>query len=75
MQLLQSWFVGASFGKCILDFYDPTAFVEMYKTLRVLNAVNHYEIGIPITIHFIALTLLLIPLVILLPQCCLLSTK
>ncbi len=41
----------SSFGKCFLDFYNPEKFVEMCKTLRVLNAVRYYEIGIPITIH------------------------
>lgn len=43
-------FKAASFGKCFLDFFDPTPFVEMCKTLRVLNAVNHSDIGIPLTI-------------------------
>jgi hypothetical protein len=40
----------ASFGKCFLDFYNPDKFVEMCKTLRVLNAVRFYEVGIPLTI-------------------------
>eukprot|EP01113_Clastostelium_recurvatum_P007331 TRINITY_DN1340_c0_g1_i1.p1 TRINITY_DN1340_c0_g1~~TRINITY_DN1340_c0_g1_i1.p1 ORF type:complete len:828 (-),score=182.11 TRINITY_DN1340_c0_g1_i1:129-2612(-) len=39
----------ASFGKCFLEFHSPKEFVEMCKTLRVLNAVRHYEIGIPLT--------------------------
>lgn len=39
----------ASFGKAFLDLYDPSSFVDMARTLRVLNAVRHYEIGIPIT--------------------------
>jgi hypothetical protein len=28
---------------------DPTDFVAMGKTLKVLNAARYYEIGIPIT--------------------------
>jgi len=40
----------ASFGKCFLDFYNPDKFVEMCKTLRVLNAVRFYEVGIPLTL-------------------------
>ncbi|KAH9823393.1 Vps16, N-terminal region-domain-containing protein [Melampsora americana] len=39
----------ASFGKSFLDVYNPEGFVKMAKTLRVLNAVRHYEIGIPLT--------------------------
>eukprot|EP01112_Ceratiomyxa_fruticulosa_P007909 TRINITY_DN2060_c0_g1_i1.p1 TRINITY_DN2060_c0_g1~~TRINITY_DN2060_c0_g1_i1.p1 ORF type:complete len:827 (+),score=180.52 TRINITY_DN2060_c0_g1_i1:187-2667(+) len=39
----------ASFGKCFLEFYPSEPFVEMCKTLRVLNAVRYYEIGIPLT--------------------------
>ncbi|EGG11876.1 uncharacterized protein MELLADRAFT_32963 [Melampsora larici-populina 98AG31] len=39
----------ASFGKSFLDVYNPEGFVRMAKTLRVLNAVRHYEIGIPLT--------------------------
>lgn len=39
----------ATFGKAFLDGYDPEPFVQMAKTLRVLNAVRHYEIGIPLT--------------------------
>eukprot|EP00003_Mantamonas_plastica_P023305 TRINITY_DN416_c0_g1_i1.p1 TRINITY_DN416_c0_g1~~TRINITY_DN416_c0_g1_i1.p1 ORF type:complete len:831 (-),score=270.28 TRINITY_DN416_c0_g1_i1:30-2522(-) len=41
----------ASFGKCFLDYYEPDAFVEMCKMLRVINAVRFYSIGIPITLH------------------------
>jgi DNA-directed RNA polymerase subunit F len=41
----------ASFGKSFLDFYDPAPFVEMCQTLRILNAVQHFEIGIPVTIQ------------------------
>lgn len=39
----------ASFGKCFLPYYHAGNFVAMCKTLRVLNAVRHYEIGIPLT--------------------------
>lgn len=39
----------ASFGKCFLEMYQPDAFVDMAKTLRVLNAVRFYEVGIPLT--------------------------
>lgn len=39
----------ASFGKCFLDFYNPDPFTNMCQTLRVLNAVRHYKIGIPLT--------------------------
>lgn len=40
----------ASFGKCFLDEdYDPTDFVEVAKSLRVLNAIRQPQIGIPLT--------------------------
>ncbi|GJE94839.1 vacuolar protein sorting-associated protein 16 [Phanerochaete sordida] len=39
----------AKFGKAFLDVYDATDFVNMGHVLKVLNAVRHYEIGIPIT--------------------------
>jgi len=41
----------ASFGKCFLDNYNPNYFVNMCRSLRVLNAVRHFEIGIPLTIQ------------------------
>ncbi len=41
----------ASFGKCFCDMYPAENFVEMCKTLRVLNAVRHFEIGLAITIE------------------------
>eukprot|EP01118_Nematostelium_gracile_P020450 TRINITY_DN9916_c0_g1_i1.p1 TRINITY_DN9916_c0_g1~~TRINITY_DN9916_c0_g1_i1.p1 ORF type:complete len:794 (-),score=201.81 TRINITY_DN9916_c0_g1_i1:37-2124(-) len=41
----------ASFGKSFLDRYDCQPFVEMCKTLKVLNAVNRYDIGIPLTLR------------------------
>ncbi|KAG6849371.1 hypothetical protein H0H93_009065 [Arthromyces matolae] len=39
----------AKFGRGFLDLYNPTDFVNMGQTLKVLNAVRFYEIGIPIT--------------------------
>ncbi|KIS68033.1 uncharacterized protein UMAG_11636 [Mycosarcoma maydis] len=39
----------ASFGKSFIELYDPTAFVDMARTLRVLNATRNYQIGIPIS--------------------------
>ncbi|KAF4553814.1 Vps16-like protein [Elsinoe fawcettii] len=40
----------ASFGKSVIDLYtDVDDFVEMTETLRVLNAVRFYEVGMPIT--------------------------
>ncbi|MBW0462193.1 hypothetical protein O181_001908 [Austropuccinia psidii MF-1] len=39
----------AAFGKAFLDMYNPEPFVKMSKTLRVLNAVRNYKVGIPLT--------------------------
>ncbi|KAI2637508.1 vacuolar protein sorting-associated protein [Xylaria nigripes] len=39
----------ASFGKSVLDIYNSDDFVDMCETLRVLNAVRYYEIGLPIS--------------------------
>ncbi|KAF1815594.1 vacuolar protein-like protein sorting vps16 [Eremomyces bilateralis CBS 781.70] len=39
----------ASLGKSVLDLYNSDEFVEMCETLRVLNAVRFYEIGIPLS--------------------------
>ncbi|KAF4618727.1 hypothetical protein D9613_010167 [Agrocybe pediades] len=39
----------AKFGRGFLDFHNPTDFVHMGQTLKVLNAVRFYEVGIPIT--------------------------
>lgn len=39
----------ASFGKSFIELYDPSAFVVMARTLRVLNAARNYQIGIPIS--------------------------
>lgn len=37
------------FGRAFMDLYNPTEFVTMGETLKVLNAVRYYEVGIPIT--------------------------
>ncbi|KXN92144.1 hypothetical protein AN958_09236 [Leucoagaricus sp. SymC.cos] len=39
----------SKFGWGYLDFHNPTDFVNMGQTLKVLNAVRFYEIGIPLT--------------------------
>ena len=39
----------ASFGKSALDLYSSDDFVDMCQTLRVLNAVRFYEIGLPVS--------------------------
>jgi hypothetical protein len=44
-QLLRS----ASFGKCFLDTYPAKTFVDMCKTLRVLNAIREPAIGLFLT--------------------------
>ncbi|KAH6680381.1 vacuolar protein-like protein sorting vps16 [Halenospora varia] len=47
----------ASFGKSVLDIYNSDDFVDMCETLRVLNAVRFYEIGIPLSYdQFLRLT-------------------
>ncbi|KAF2666531.1 vacuolar protein sorting-associated protein 16 [Microthyrium microscopicum] len=40
----------ASFGKSVLDFYSSDDFVDMTETLRVLNGVRFYKIGLPISL-------------------------
>ncbi|WVQ78256.1 hypothetical protein IAT38_000340 [Cryptococcus sp. DSM 104549] len=39
----------AQFGRAFMDLYNPSDFVEMAQTLKVLNAVRYYEVGVPIT--------------------------
>ncbi|KAI9878615.1 MAG: hypothetical protein M1830_000382 [Pleopsidium flavum] len=39
----------ASFGKSVIDLYNSDDFVEMCETLRVLNAVRDYRIGLPMS--------------------------
>ncbi|KAI9847664.1 MAG: hypothetical protein M1838_000810 [Thelocarpon superellum] len=47
----------ASFGKSVLDLYNSDDFVDVCETLRVLNAVRFYEIGLPVSYdQFIRLT-------------------
>jgi vacuolar protein sorting-associated protein 16 len=47
----------ASFGKSVLDIYNSDDFVDMCQTLRVLNAVRYYEIGLPLSYEqFLRLT-------------------
>lgn len=47
----------ASFGKSVLDIYNSDEFVDMCETLRVLNAVRFYEIGLPLSYdQFVRLT-------------------
>ncbi|XP_063790185.1 vacuolar protein sorting-associated protein 16 homolog isoform X2 [Pseudophryne corroboree] len=49
-EIQKSLLKAASFGKCFLDSYSPSEFVNMCHDLRVLNAINHYQIGIPLSI-------------------------
>lgn len=39
----------ASFGKSVLDLYNSDEFVDMLETLRVLNAVRFFEVGMPLS--------------------------
>eukprot|EP00823_Brevimastigomonas_motovehiculus_P004940 TRINITY_DN3388_c0_g1_i1.p1 TRINITY_DN3388_c0_g1~~TRINITY_DN3388_c0_g1_i1.p1 ORF type:complete len:857 (+),score=223.08 TRINITY_DN3388_c0_g1_i1:107-2677(+) len=39
----------AAFGKLFADSYRSDTFVDMCRILRVLNAVRHIEVGIPLT--------------------------
>ncbi|CAK5269240.1 unnamed protein product [Mycena citricolor] len=39
----------AKFGRGFLDLYNPTDFVNMGQTLKVLNAVRFYEVAMPLT--------------------------
>ncbi|XP_068100938.1 vacuolar protein sorting-associated protein 16 homolog isoform X2 [Hyperolius riggenbachi] len=49
-EMQKSLLRAASFGKCFLDSYSPSDFVEVCHDLRVLNAIHDYQIGIPLTI-------------------------
>ncbi|XP_069589940.1 vacuolar protein sorting-associated protein 16 homolog [Ranitomeya imitator] len=49
-EMQKSLLRAASFGKCFLDSYSPSDFVTMCHDLRVLNAINDYQIGMPLTI-------------------------
>lgn len=48
-QLICTFIQAATFGRAFLDLYNPTDLVNMAQTLRVLNAVRDFEIGIPLT--------------------------
>lgn len=37
------------FGRGYLDLYNPNDFVDMGRSLKVLNAVRSWEVGIPIS--------------------------
>jgi hypothetical protein len=39
----------ASYGKSVLDLYSSDDFVDTCDTLRVLNAVRFYEVGLPLS--------------------------
>jgi vacuolar protein sorting-associated protein 16 len=48
---LQRQLLGAaSFGKAFVEFADPSEFVDACRAIRVLNALRHYDVGIPMTI-------------------------
>jgi hypothetical protein len=40
----------AKFGRGFLDLYNPTDFVNMGQTLKVMNSIRSYDIGIPLTL-------------------------
>lgn len=39
----------AMLGRSFLDLYNPTDLVGMAQSLKVLNAIRYYEVGIPLT--------------------------
>ncbi|KAJ9083130.1 Vacuolar protein sorting-associated protein 16 [Entomophthora muscae] len=49
-QVQKSLLKAASFGKCFLDSYNGDRFVRQCQHLRVLNALHHFEVGIPLTL-------------------------
>ncbi|KAJ9085131.1 Vacuolar protein sorting-associated protein 16, variant 2 [Entomophthora muscae] len=49
-QAQKSLLKAASFGKCFLDSYNGDRFVRQCQHLRVLNALHHFEVGIPLTL-------------------------
>ncbi|KAM9305572.1 vacuolar protein sorting-associated protein 16 homolog [Gastrophryne carolinensis] len=49
-EIQKSLLRAASFGKCFLESYAPSEFVTMCRNLRVLNAINENQIGIPLSI-------------------------
>ncbi|KAI9347012.1 Vps16, N-terminal region-domain-containing protein [Obelidium mucronatum] len=52
-----------SFGKCFIDGYNAEKFTNLCETVRILNAVRRFEIGIPLSfpqyVYFICPTLLI----------------
>lgn len=40
----------AQFGKCFVTDINSDKYVKMCRLLRVLNAIRHYKVGIPLTI-------------------------
>jgi hypothetical protein len=51
MQRQKSLLHAASLGKAFRDFYPSDKFVEVCKTLRILNQVRDYRIGMPLTVR------------------------
>jgi vacuolar protein sorting-associated protein 16 len=49
IHLQKQLLTAASFGKSVLDLYNSDEFVDMCETLRVLNAVRFYEVGLPLS--------------------------
>lgn len=41
----------AYFGKAFIKNYNPDEYIKMCRILRVLNAIRHSQIGIPLTLH------------------------
>lgn len=39
----------AMLGRSFLDLYNSTDLVRMAQSLKVLNALRYYEVGIPLT--------------------------
>lgn len=51
----------ALFGRYFEEYPNPSAFVKMCQTLRVLNAIRHHNIAVPVTyIQYQALTPLVV---------------
>ncbi|KAM4626315.1 vacuolar protein sorting-associated protein 16 homolog [Discoglossus pictus] len=49
-EMQQSLLRAALFGKCFVDKFSPTEYVNMWHNLRVINAIHDYQIGIPLSI-------------------------
>ncbi|KAJ3259192.1 hypothetical protein HK103_002839 [Boothiomyces macroporosus] len=50
VNLQKSILKAASFGKAFLDYYPSARLVDMNRSLRILNAIRHPDVGIPLTI-------------------------